>query len=78
MGENVKHFSITFGSQNDQLNHLPPTDKKTLIIWLRQSFVGTILKKQSHISYRFLDLTIRKLQTHTFIEIISIDNSDVW
>ena len=20
----MKHFSITFGSQNDQLNHLPP------------------------------------------------------
>ena len=29
-GDKVRHFSITFVSQNDQLNRLPPADFKNL------------------------------------------------
>ena len=29
-GKYVRHFNITFGLQNDQLNHLPPADLKIL------------------------------------------------
>ena len=75
-GENVRHFSSTFGSQSDQLNHLPPADlKKTFINGFVRVLSALHQKNQSHISYRFLDLTIRKLQTDTrtriFFEIIS-------
>ena len=78
-GENVRHFSITFGSQSDQLKHLPLTTgrfkKKTLIIGFVRVLSALYRRSQSHIFYRILDLTIRKLQTdtrtHIFIEIIS-------
>ena len=55
-------------TQNHQLNHIPNLHfTKTLIIWLRQSFVGTIPKTP-------VPFTVVKLQTdiqtHRFIEII--------
>ena len=33
-----------------KLNHLPPADLNTLIIWLGQSFIGTLPKKTSPIT----------------------------
>ena len=58
----MRHFSITFGSQNDQFNHLPPTDLKSLNHLASSEFFRHYTEKnKSHISYPFLDLTIRKL-----------------
>ena len=53
---NYKHLSITIGSQNHQLNHLPPVDLKNLNCSASSELCRKYTKKkQARDLYHFLD-----------------------
>ena len=50
----MTHFSITFGVQSHQSNHLPPTDLKKCAYWFWQSFVETKISCTWYIKYNVI------------------------
>ena len=75
----MRHFSITFVSQNDQLHRLPPADFKNLNNLAWSEFCRHYTEKISPFTLTIFfiiscsEITARQTHTHAHLEIISID-----
>ena len=66
-GEKVRHFSITFGVQNHQLNHLPPADLEKLCFLALSDFCLNHTEKTSPITLTVCLIKPFGNYTHTHI-----------